>query len=119
MVIWEILYYQSNVHVLQVEVTIDNSKETSKDSVLTNYTIEAALFDSGSWNTSDGNPDLLSSNVTDIKFQPSTAPLGFHGYMLVGKLQSPKLWSAEQVRNFNHPLICLDIVFSFISKPMI
>ncbi|KAJ1413522.1 Immunoglobulin-like fold [Sesbania bispinosa] len=79
-----------------VEVKIDNSQETSKDNVLTNYTIEAALFDSGSWYTSDGNPDLLSSNVADIKFQPSTAPLGFHGYLLVGKLQSPKLWSAEQ-----------------------
>ncbi|CAL0328768.1 unnamed protein product [Lupinus luteus] len=81
-----------------VEVKIDNSRETSKDNILTNYTVEAALYDSGSWYTSDGNTDLLSSNVADIKFQPSTAttPLGFHGYTLVGKLQSPKLWSAEQ-----------------------
>ncbi|XP_027356698.1 uncharacterized protein LOC113866018 isoform X2 [Abrus precatorius] len=79
-----------------VEVKIDNLRETAKDSVLTNYIIEASLFDSGSWYTSDGNPDLLSSNVADIKLQPSSAPLGFHGYVLVGKLQSPKLWSAEQ-----------------------
>lgn len=91
-----------------MEVKIDNLQETSKDTVLTNYTIEAALFDSGSWYSSDGNPDLLSSNVADLTFQPdltfqqSTAPLGFYGYVLVGKLQSPKLWSAEHVRNFNH-----------------
>ncbi|KAK7283944.1 hypothetical protein RIF29_13694 [Crotalaria pallida] len=79
-----------------VEVKIDNSQETSKDSLLTNYTIEAALYDSGTWHTSDGNLDLLSSNVADLKLQPSTAPLGFYGYVFVGKLQSPKLWSAEQ-----------------------
>ncbi|KAK7317355.1 hypothetical protein RJT34_01507 [Clitoria ternatea] len=81
-----------------VEVKIDNLRETSKDSILKDYTIEAALFDSGSWYASDGNPDLLSSNVADIKLQvqPSSALLGFHGYVLSGKLPSPKLWSAEQ-----------------------
>ncbi|XLT06049.1 hypothetical protein HN51_044798 [Arachis hypogaea] len=79
-----------------VEVKVDNSLETSKDNLLTNYSIEAALYDSGSWYTSNGNPDLLSSNVVDLKFQPSSAPtLGFHGYVFGGKLQAPKLWSAE------------------------
>uniref|UniRef100_I1MIR4 beta-galactosidase n=1 Tax=Glycine max TaxID=3847 RepID=I1MIR4_SOYBN len=84
---------------IMVEVKIDRLQETSKDNVLTNYTIEATLFDSGSWYTSDGNPDLLSSNLADIKLQPSSAPtqpLGFHGYVLTGELQSPKLWSAEK-----------------------
>ncbi|PNY00160.1 glycoside hydrolase family 2 protein [Trifolium pratense] len=85
-----------------VEVKIDRLQDTSIDNVLTNYTIEATLFDSGSWESPDGNPDLLASKVADITFQPTTAPLGFYGYTLVGKLQSPKLWSAEQVRNFNH-----------------
>ena len=84
--------------MIQVEVKIDNLQETSKDNFLANYTIEAALYDSGSWYTCDGYPDLLSSNVGDIKLQPSGAPLGFHGYVLVGKVESPKLWSAEQVR---------------------
>lgn len=79
-----------------VEVKIDRLQDTSIDNVLTNYTIEATLYDSGSWESSDGNPDLLSSNVADITFQPTTAPVGFYGYTLVGKLQSPKLWSAEQ-----------------------
>ncbi|KAG4977461.1 hypothetical protein AAZX31_13G179000 [Glycine max] len=84
---------------IMVEVKIDRLQETSKDNVLTNYSIEATLFDSGSWYTSDGNPDLLSSNVADIKLQSSSAPaqpLGFHGYVLTGKLKSPKLWSAEK-----------------------
>ncbi|KAI4332992.1 hypothetical protein L6164_017850 [Bauhinia variegata] len=79
-----------------VEVKIDNSRETPKDNVLANYTIEAVLYDSGSWYSYDGYSDLLSSNVADIKLQPSNVPLGFHGYVLVGKLESPKLWSAEQ-----------------------
>jgi beta-galactosidase len=92
----------SCIHYIQVEVKIDRLQDTSIDNVLTNYTIEATLFDSGSWESPDGNPDLLASKVADITFQPTTAPLGFYGYTLVGKLQSPKLWSAEQVRNFNH-----------------
>jgi len=77
------------------------------------------LFDSGSWYTSDGNPDLLSSNVADIKLQPSSTPapiLGFHGYLLTGKLQSPKLWSAEKVRNFIHIFSCFGGFYSLISK---
>ena len=106
--------------MIQVEVKIDNSLETSKDSVLANYSIEAALYDSGSWYTSNGNPDLLSSNVADLKLQPSSAPpLGFHGYVLVGRLQSPKLWSAEQVRNFRHFLHVFGQLFLLISEPMI
>ncbi|XP_061336722.1 uncharacterized protein LOC133283824 isoform X2 [Gastrolobium bilobum] len=93
---------------IRVEVKIDNLLETSKDSVLSNYTIEATLYDSGSWDTSDGNPDLLSSNVADIKFQPSDAPLGFYGYLLVGKLQSPKLWSAEKPNLYTLVVILKD-----------
>lgn len=107
-------YYQSHAYIIQVEVKIDRLQETSKDNVLTNYSIEATLFDSGSWYTSDGNPDLLSSNVADIKLQSSSAPaqpLGFHGYVLTGKLKSPKLWSAEKVRNFSHIFSCVWVDF--------
>uniref|UniRef100_A0A5B7BXV9 beta-galactosidase n=1 Tax=Davidia involucrata TaxID=16924 RepID=A0A5B7BXV9_DAVIN len=82
---------------IQVEVKIDNSRETSKDSILANFTIEAEIYDTGSWYDSDGNVDLLSSNVGHLELYPSSgASLGFHGYLLVGKLQLPKLWSAEQ-----------------------
>lgn len=77
---------------------IDNSRETSKDSVLANFIIEAVLFDTESWYRSGGSVDLLSSNVANLKLDlsPSTR-LGFHGYLLVGRLKVPRLWSAEQV----------------------
>lgn len=80
---------------------IDSSREKSKDSVLVNFVIEAALYDIGSWNSQDGQIDLLSSNLANIKLSPSSASLEFHGYMLVGKLEMPRLWSAEQVRKLS------------------
>lgn len=77
---------------------IDNSRETSKDSFLANYSIEAALYDTGTWYKFDGNVDLLSSNVANMKLNTLTSNLGFHGYVLVGRIEMPRLWSAEQVR---------------------
>ncbi|XP_052176349.1 uncharacterized protein LOC127790740 isoform X2 [Diospyros lotus] len=81
---------------LQVEVKIDNPRGTSKD-ILADFTIEAAIYDNGSWYGSDGHVDLLSSSVAHLQLAPSSgATLGFQGYFLVGQLQMPKLWSAEQ-----------------------
>ncbi|KAK8977634.1 hypothetical protein V6N11_013418 [Hibiscus sabdariffa] len=81
---------------IQVEVKLDYSRETSKDTVLTDYVIEAALYDFGSWYNREGNVDLLSTNVANIQLNRfPTQTLGFHGNMLVGKLEKPKLWSAE------------------------
>lgn len=88
--------------IIQVEVVIDISKETPKGNVLKNYTIQAAVFDTMSFPSSGGQIDLLSTDVAHLEFCPtSAATLGFHGYVLVGKLQTPKLWSAEQVWNFS------------------
>ncbi|XP_059651992.1 uncharacterized protein LOC132299418 isoform X1 [Cornus florida] len=82
---------------IQVEVKFDNTGETNKDNVLSNFTIEATVYDNGSWYGNDGNVDLLSSDVTHLElYQSSGMRRGFHGYLLVGKLQMPKLWSAEQ-----------------------
>ncbi|KAM1974337.1 hypothetical protein ACFX15_039247 [Malus domestica] len=82
---------------IQVDVKIDNSRETSKDSILSNYTKEASLFDMASWYSSDGFADLASSNVASLKLNPSPSTrLGFHGYWLEGRLEKPRLWSAEQ-----------------------
>ncbi|XP_040368054.1 beta-galactosidase isoform X2 [Rosa chinensis] len=94
---------------LQVEVKIDDSQETSKDSVLDNFTIEAALFDSGSWNSSGGSADLLSSNVANLKLDlsPRTV-LGFRDYLLVGRLEVPRLWSAEQPNLYTLVVILKD-----------
>ncbi|XP_060675470.1 uncharacterized protein LOC125421374 [Ziziphus jujuba] len=84
---------------IQVEVKIDYSRETSKENILAKYTLEAALYDTGGWYKSDGYSDLISSNVANLKLNPSSsrcAVPGFRGYFLEGKLGVPRLWSAEQ-----------------------
>ncbi|XP_010554482.1 PREDICTED: uncharacterized protein LOC104824194 [Tarenaya hassleriana] len=82
---------------MQVEVKLDNTKETSKDAVLSNFAIEAALYDPESWSNSGGYTYKPSPSVANLKFNPSPSQsLGFHGYMLEGKLNAPKLWSSEQ-----------------------
>lgn len=86
----------------QVEVKIDYSRESSNENILSNFSVEADVFDTGRSYDSDENIDLLSCNVAHLKLNPpSKASLGFHGYVLVGKLERPKLWSAERVRNHN------------------
>lgn len=85
--------------IFQLEVVIDNSKEASKGDFLRDFTIEAAVYDTGSLPISDGEVDLLSADACHLKFCPPRAgTLGFHGYMLAGKLKLPKLWTAEHVR---------------------
>ncbi|GMP41182.1 hypothetical protein CsSME_00011374 [Camellia sinensis var. sinensis] len=94
---------------LQVEVKIDYTWETSKDSILANFTIEAAVYDNGNWYSTDGHVDLLSSHVAHLELCPSTgAGLGFQGYLLVGKLQMPKLWSAEKPNLYTLVIILKD-----------
>lgn len=94
---------------IQLEVKIDCLRETSKDIVLTDFIIEAALYDAGSWYNCDGNVDLLSSNVANIELNRfPTQTLGFHGYMLEGKLENPKLWSAEHPNLYTLVIILKD-----------
>ncbi|XVE52295.1 hypothetical protein DITRI_Ditri02bG0111300 [Diplodiscus trichospermus] len=100
---------------IQVEVKIDCSRETSKDKVLTNFIIEAALYDAGSWYNRDGNIDLLSSNVANIKLNPfPTGTLGFHGYVLRGKMEKPKLWSAEHPNLYLLVIVLMDASGSLV-----
>ncbi|KAL8246647.1 hypothetical protein R6Q59_007863 [Mikania micrantha] len=74
---------------LEVEVILDKSKEGS---VNTEVKIEATLFDI----SGDECTDLLSTDVAHLELHsPPRQPLGFHGHRLTGKLQNPKLWSAE------------------------
>lgn len=81
---------------------IDSPQDMPKDNILANFIVEAALYDTGSWYNIEGSANLLSSNVANLKLNPSSsALLGFLGYVLEGKLEMPKLWSAEQVRNLN------------------
>lgn len=89
--------------MIQVEVKIDNSLETSKGCFLNKFSIEAGLFDHMKWHASDECCGLTSSFVArmELNSSSSNATFGFLGYVLVGKLKSPKLWSAEQVRNLS------------------
>ncbi|KAJ8774000.1 hypothetical protein K2173_009431 [Erythroxylum novogranatense] len=82
---------------IQVEVKIDSCKEIPKDNIVSNFKVEAALYEMGSWYSSDGSVDLLSSSVANLTIVPSfDVILGFLGYTLVGKVERPRLWSAEQ-----------------------
>ncbi|KAJ0046595.1 hypothetical protein Pint_05265 [Pistacia integerrima] len=94
--------------LIQVEVKIDTSREASKDSVLANFVIEAALYDTRSWYSHDGISDLLSSNVANIKLSPPSASVDFPGYVLEGKLEMPRLWSAEQPNLYTLVVILKD-----------
>ncbi|GFY94928.1 glycoside hydrolase family 2 protein [Actinidia rufa] len=92
---------------LQVEVKIDNSREISKENILANFTLEAALYDNGNGYDDAEVVDLLSTKVAHLEPCPSSdASLGFHGYLLAGKLQMPKLWSAEHP-NLYTLVVCL------------
>ncbi|XAR63530.1 Beta-galactosidase [Bertholletia excelsa] len=94
---------------LQVEVKVDNSGETSKGSILTNFTIEAAVYDNQNWQDTSQDTDLLSSQVAQLKLsESSSASLGFQEYLLQGKLQMPKLWSAEQPNLYTLVVILKD-----------
>ncbi|KAF3434286.1 hypothetical protein FNV43_RR25389 [Rhamnella rubrinervis] len=96
---------------IQVEVKIDNSRETSKDNVLDKFTVEAALYDPGGWYKSNAYTDLVSSNVANLKLDLSSTSKpcpGFHGYLLAGKLAMPRLWSAEQPNLYTLVVILKD-----------
>lgn len=83
---------------MQVEVKIDNSLDNND---IADFTIEASLYDSGNWLSHSDHVDLLSTNIAHLELVLSSDPcVGFKGYMLVGKVQAPKLWSAEQVSDF-------------------
>lgn len=81
----------------QVEVKIDNSQADCKDSS-PELVIEAKLYDTSCWYDQEGMI-LLSSHACDLKFTHSfSATQGCHDYVLQGKLEQPRLWSAEQAR---------------------
>ncbi|KAK4411137.1 Beta-galactosidase [Sesamum angolense] len=84
-------------------LNIDNSIETgnwfkiAEDKFITSFTIEAEIFDTGSLYTSNGHANLPSTSVAHLQLTSSVDfYLGFIGYQLKGKLQTPKLWTAEQ-----------------------
>lgn len=80
----------------KVEVEIDNSYEHL---TLSEFIVEASIYENGCLYNKDGGviSDLLSADATHLQFiSKFDNCLGFKGHSLVGKLQSPALWSAEQ-----------------------
>jgi len=80
---------------IEVEVEIDSHKQDQEH--VPTLSIEATLIDnSGLSNSIDA--DLSSANAVNLKPKPkrTRSPcLGFHGYVLGGKIENPKLWSSE------------------------
>ncbi|PON53286.1 Glycoside hydrolase [Parasponia andersonii] len=94
---------------IEVEVKIDNSQETPKDTVPSRFTIEASLYDTTGWYKGDADADLISSNVANMKPKVvSGASPGFQGYWLGGKLDIPMLWSAEKPNLYTLVVILKD-----------
>ncbi|XP_051228311.1 uncharacterized protein [Lolium perenne] len=81
---------------IEVEVEIDSNKQ-DREHVPT-FSIEATIFDNSG--PSDGlNSDMSAANVVNLKSKPNPkgGPChGFHGYVLGGKMENPKLWSGEK-----------------------
>ncbi|KAF6153070.1 hypothetical protein GIB67_034792 [Kingdonia uniflora] len=92
---------------MEVEVKVDDLK---RDGALTNFSIEAAVYDSRKWFEGDENVDQSPCDVVhlELKSSPNSLQLGFHGYVLGGRLEMPKLWSAEQPNLYTLVVILKD-----------
>ncbi|PIA48132.1 hypothetical protein AQUCO_01400605v1 [Aquilegia coerulea] len=78
---------------IQVEVIVDESKA----SIRKDFTIEATIYDTGKHFENGDNVDFHSSDAFNMELCPSPVPsYGFRGNVLRGKLENPKLWSAEK-----------------------
>lgn len=89
---------------------IDSHKEDQEH--VSTLSLEARLYDNSG--LSDGfSADQLSSIVVNLK--PKTKSVsrcfGFHGYILGGKIESPKLWSSEHVRGLTREKFYCGVLF--------
>ncbi|KAL4203703.1 hypothetical protein AMTRI_Chr01g129290 [Amborella trichopoda] len=80
---------------IQVEVKINGLGGSNEIDRHADINMEAILYETGKWYESDENVDLQASEVARLELCPSNKNIGFHGYKLVGKLENPKLWTAE------------------------
>jgi beta-galactosidase len=87
-------------------VEIDSHKK-DREHVPT-LSIEATLFDNSGLSISI-DAGLSYANAVNLKPKPNPtgSPCrGFHGYVLGGKIENPKLWSSEHVRDIITPGYC-------------
>lgn len=86
----------------QVEVKLDGLSKYLEETNLANFTIEASLYDNTGYSYGDVNGvfDLNPYKVVHMVVKsPAVDIHGFHGYLLAGKFNEPKLWSSEHVSN--------------------
>ncbi|CAK7336520.1 unnamed protein product [Dovyalis caffra] len=92
---------------IQVEVKIESSLAIPRDKILSNFTIEAALYDTGSWYNSEESADLLSSNpnlyILVISLKDATGQVVDCESCLVGIRQVSK--APKQLLVNGHPVI--------------
>ncbi|KZV17252.1 beta-galactosidase [Dorcoceras hygrometricum] len=100
---------QVEVKIDNSTVNIDNSFVTAKDKFIENFTIEAEIFDTGSWYGSNEPVNLLATSMAHLKMIHSVDyVLGFVGYRLKGEMQKPKLWTAEHPNLYTLVIILKD-----------
>lgn len=96
---------------IQVEVKLDGLSKYSKETSLANFTLEAALYDNTGYSSGDANGvfDRSSYEVIHMVLQsPAFDIHGFHGYLLTGKFNEPKLWSSEHPNLYTLVIILKD-----------
>ncbi|KAB8085246.1 hypothetical protein EE612_008019 [Oryza sativa] len=80
---------------IEVEVEIDSQKQDREH--VSTLSIEATLYDN--YGPADVlTSDMSAASVANLKLKPASRPkhcYGFHGYVLGGKVENPKLWSSE------------------------
>jgi beta-galactosidase len=93
----EMLLMLFSMSLCQVEVEIDSHKEDWEH--VSTLSIEAILYDNS------GPSDVFNAghlSAVAVNLKPKTKSVsrcfGFHGYVLGGKIENPKLWSSEHVR---------------------
>lgn len=92
---------------LEVEVKVDTPQGMPRDSILSDFTLETGIYDNGKWHGTDGSVDLLASVVTQMELVPP-ACFRFNGYHFKGKIDRPRLWSAEQPNLYTLVVILKD-----------
>ncbi|CAO2816155.1 unnamed protein product [Amaranthus hypochondriacus] len=92
---------------LEVEVKVDTPQGTSRDCILSDFTLETGVYDNGKWDGNDSSDDLLASLVTQMELIPPQS-FRFNGYHFKGKIDRPRLWSAEQPNLYTLVVILKD-----------
>ncbi|KAH0468778.1 hypothetical protein IEQ34_002010 [Dendrobium chrysotoxum] len=96
---------------IEVEVKVDGLSKYLQETNLANFTIEASLYDNTGYSYGDVNGvfDLNPYKVIHMVVKsPAVDIHGFHGYLLTGKFNEPKLWSSEHPNLYTLVIILKD-----------